>query len=88
MRRLLDPLERSLQMRMSTNNLETLKMLVETGFGWSLLPTTMLQDKKAKRLSVLDINREVSRDLGLISHRKRTASNAANALINLIREYR
>ena len=88
MRRLLDPIERSLQMRMSTNNLETLKMLVETGFGWSLLPITMLQDKKAKRLSVLDINREVSRNLGLISHRKRTASNAANALIKMIREHR
>lgn len=88
MRRLLDPLGRSLQTPMSTNNLETLKMLVETGFGWSLLPTTMLADKRNDSLVELDIGIEISRDLGLISHRKRTTSNAANALIKMIREYR
>ena len=74
--------ERSLllNVQMETNNLETLKMLVGAGLGWSLLPQTMTD----KSLSVLDVNAKLTRELGLVVHKKRSLSNAAKALRSLI----
>ncbi|MEM7359877.1 MAG: LysR family transcriptional regulator [Pseudomonadota bacterium] len=66
--------------QMSTNNLQSLKMLVVAGFGWSLLPETMLDDD----LQVLDCGRTLGRDLGLVMHRKRSLSNAAQAMKQLV----
>ncbi len=68
--------------QMETNSLETLKMLVGAGLGWSLLPSTMLDSDK---LIVLDIGEALTRDLGLVFHAKRSLSNAAAALSDLIR---
>ena len=80
----------SLQMRvqMETNNLETLKMLVAAGIGWSLLPNTMLSGEElaANELSVLDIELELTRELGMVFHARRSLSNAAQALKTLIVE--
>lgn len=69
-----------LDVQMQTNNLETLKMLTAAGLGWSLLPTTMHD----KNLKVLDLNVSLSRELGLVIHRRRSLSNAALALKALI----
>ena len=76
--------ERSLllNVQMETNNLETLKMLVGAGLGWSLLPQTMTD----KSLSVLDVNAKLIRELGLVVHKKRSLSNAAKELRSLINE--
>ena len=71
----------SMQVQMETNNLETLKMLVGAGLGWSLLPKTMADDS----LRVLKIDTEITRELGVVVHRKRSLSNAANALLGLVR---
>jgi DNA-binding transcriptional LysR family regulator len=74
----------TLQVAMSTNYLETLKMLVATGLGWSLLPATMLDDE----LCALKTDIQLSRELGLVTHTKRTLSNAAQAMIDACRAQR
>ncbi len=68
-----------LQVAISTNYLETLKMLVVTGLGWSLLPRTMLDIQEIEVLTFPDLN--PSRMLGVVTHRQRTLSNAAQAML-------
>lgn len=66
---------------MATNYLETIKMLVSVGLGWSILPVTMLDD------SLQAINcpgLALARTLGLIHHKEKTLSNAAHAFIALL----
>ena len=65
----------------TTNYLETLRMMAETGLGWSLLPETML----GSELRTIDVPEfTLSRQLGLIHHRRRTPSNAAQAFITAV----
>ncbi len=66
---------------MSTNNLDTIRMMVSIGLGWSLLPHTLL-DASLKKLSLE--TEQIRRPLGLIYHRNRTLSNAAQAFIKLL----
>ncbi|MDP3817173.1 LysR family transcriptional regulator [Pseudomonas sp.] len=66
---------------MSTNYLETIKMMVSIGLAWSVLPRTMLDDQVA-RLPLPDI--QLSRQLGYILHSERTLSNAAKAFMALL----
>ena len=66
---------------MSTNYLETIKVMVSIGLGWSILPLTLLDD------SVVALNWEgqtLSRTLGCVHHRNRSLSNAAEAFIDLL----
>jgi len=69
-----------MQLQMGTNNLETLKMLVGAGLGWSLLPHSMV----GPSLQVLNVGLNLERRLGLVFHSKRSLSNAAKALKSLI----
>ncbi|MGB5773200.1 MAG: LysR family transcriptional regulator substrate-binding protein, partial [Sedimenticolaceae bacterium] len=64
---------------MATNYLETLHMLVATGLGWSLLPATVL-DGEVHALTVEGM--QLSRELGAVTHRKRSLSNAAQKMID------
>lgn len=66
---------------MSTNYLETIKMMVSIGLAWSVLPRTML-DEQVVRLPLQDI--QLSRQLGYIFHTDRTLSNAARAFMVLL----
>jgi len=66
---------------MSTNYLETIKMMVSIGLAWSVLPRTMLDDQVA-RLPLPGI--QLTRQLGYISHTERTLSNAARAFMILL----
>lgn len=66
---------------MSTNYLETIKMMVSIGLAWSILPRTMLDDQVAA-LQLEDIRLE--RQLGYIFHTERTLSNAAHAFMSLL----
>jgi len=66
---------------MSTNYLETIKMMVSIGLAWSVLPRTML-DEQVARLPLPGI--QLSRQLGYISHTERTLSNAARAFMQLL----
>ncbi len=68
----------SLKIAMETNYLETLQMLVASGLGWSLLPRTQLDE----RVSTVGIRGfQLSRQLGAVTHEKRSLSNAAKAMI-------
>jgi len=67
-----------LDVALSTNYLETIKMLTSVGIGWSLLPVTML-DSRTRQLSVRGLS--LQRSLGIVYHRERTLSNAARELI-------
>jgi len=70
-----------LDIGMSTNYLETIKMMVSVGMAWSVLPQTMLDDT----LRVLPVEGiQMSRQLGYIYHREHTLSNAARAFIRLL----
>jgi DNA-binding transcriptional LysR family regulator len=67
--------------RLATNYLETLKMLVGIGLGWSVLPESMLDDG----LTRLNVPRlRLRRELGLVWHERRTLSGAAQALMRLL----
>lgn len=70
-----------LEVEMSTNYLETIKMMVSVGMAWSILPLTML-DESLRILPVADM--QLVRKLGYIYHRDHTLSNAARAFIEIL----
>lgn len=70
-----------LNIGMSTNYLETIKMLIGVGLGWSVLPRTMLDDE----VVLLNIDQPIERTLGVIHHVNRTLSNAGRAFIETLR---
>jgi DNA-binding transcriptional LysR family regulator len=75
----MQPMDLAIQISMTTNYLETLKMLTSIGLGWSLLPETMTLDGD---LAVLDIQGlRLNRSLGIVTHRQRSLSNAAREMI-------
>ena len=79
------PLRDRIQVGMATNYLEVLKMLAAIGLGWSALPRTMIDEG----LKVVQIEKkEIRRELGIVTHEKRTLSNAGQAMIRIIREMR
>jgi DNA-binding transcriptional LysR family regulator len=68
--------EQPLSVALETNYLETILMMVSIGLGWSILPVSMLSEE----VSVLRVpGMELHRPLGLVTHRERTLSNAAQA---------
>jgi DNA-binding transcriptional LysR family regulator len=75
----------SLEVAMATNYLETIKMMVSIGLGWSVLPKTML-DSSLVTLQVS--NTQLIRELGCIYHTGRSLSNAARAFIALLKQHR
>ena len=69
------------QIAMSTNYLETIKMMVSIGLAWSLLPRTMLDDQVV-RLPLP--GPQLTRRLGYVLHTERTLSNAARVFMALL----
>lgn len=67
----------------STNYLDTIRMMVSVGLGWSLLPESMIDNHLHK--VVIDSD-AIERPLGFIYHRDRTLSNAAGKLLHLLKE--
>lgn len=63
--------------RLETNYLETIKMLVSIGQGWSVLPETLID----RSLHAHHKELGAERILGIARHPKRTLSNAAQAFI-------
>lgn len=69
--------------KMETNYLETIKMLISVGLGWTALPSTMVDDE----IVVLNISdKPLHRTLGVVRHSARTLSNSARELIMLLQE--
>lgn len=66
-----------LKVGLSTNYLETIKMMVSVGLGWSVLPRSMI----SKELHTLNIEGiKLERQLGVVWHSGHTLSNAAKAM--------
>ena len=71
-----------LKVGLSTNYLETIKMMVSVGLGWSVLPRSMLTSE-LKTLSIDGIKLE--RKLGIVWHSGHTLSNAAKAMSEMLK---
>ena len=73
-----------LKITLETNYLETIKMMVSVGLGWSILPHSMLD----KSLSSIEIPQfEASRKLGIVMNRQRSHSRAVKSMVDLIVEF-
>ncbi len=71
----------TLDVSMSTNYLDTIRMMIKIGLGWSLLPETMIDHT----LQIIETGSEpIHRELGYIYHKDRTLSNAASKLVELL----
>ena len=73
----------TLKLAFATNYLETIKMMVSVGLGWSILPRTMLD---ADLVSVALGGFTMQRTLGVVLHAEHTLSNAAQAMLNILHE--
>ena len=72
-----------LQCELSTNNLETIRMLTRIGLGWSVLPNTMVQQDSTMCPLIIS-NVEIQRQLGAVQYGQRTLSNAAKEFLLLL----
>lgn len=85
-RRLLDETFTALdiqpQVLIATNYLETLRMLVSTGLGWSALPVSLL-DGDLRCLEIEEFS--ASRQLGIVQHARRQLSRSAETFRTDIR---
>ncbi len=71
----------AVRVALTTNYLETLKMLASVGLGWSVLPHTLAGDG----VVVLEVEGlAMARRLGAVWHGARTLSNAARAMLELL----
>jgi DNA-binding transcriptional LysR family regulator len=70
-----------LQVSMTTNYLETIRMMVSIGLGWSVLPASMA-DHELHILKIPGVN--LRRSLGVVYHPRRTLSRAASAMLALL----
>jgi DNA-binding transcriptional LysR family regulator len=71
-----------LNISMTTNHLDAIKMMISVGLGWSVLPRTLMSEHLT-RLNVSDL--KLTRQLGCIHHRGRTLSNAARTMLKHLR---
>ena len=72
-----------LDISMTTNHLDAIKMMISVGLGWSVLPETLMS-KNITRLNVTGL--KLTRQLGCIHHRERTLSNAARTMLKHLRQ--
>ncbi|MGH8494148.1 MAG: LysR family transcriptional regulator [Moraxellaceae bacterium] len=78
-----------LQVSMTTNYLETIKMMASIGLGWSVLPASMAAPDNITgtpgELRILKIDGiDLRRSLGVVYHPRRTLSRAAQAMLDLL----
>jgi len=77
------PLGLQIPIRMGTNYLETIKMMVSVGLGWGVLPRSML-DRELLSLNVHEMT--LARQLGVVWHGARSLSSAAKAMLDMLPE--
>ena len=71
-----------LKTRLQTNYMETIRMMVAVGLGWSMLPVTLAgPDLVGVEVPELALRRQ----LGLVRHRDRTPSRAMAAFCEMLR---
>ena len=77
----LDPFQIPINVSLETNYLETIRMMVSVGLGWSVLPVAMTDDD----VQALDISGVVMhRTLGIVQQQTRTLSRAATSFVSLL----
>jgi len=80
---LFDEKKQALNISMTTNHLDAINMMISVGLGWSVLPLTLMN----KNIIELPIKAPcLVRELGCIHHRERSLSNAARAMLTLLRK--
>lgn len=80
-KRLFSDKQHPLNITMTSNHLDAIKMMVAVGLGWSVLPTTLI-DQSVTPIDIKDTH--IIRELGCIHHRHRTLSNASRAMLNCL----
>ncbi len=70
------------QVKLANNYLETIKMMVSVGLGWSILPQTLIDDTLT---SIQTPGETASRALGVAVHSRRSLSPAAQKMLDLIK---
>ena len=78
---LFDRHQLQLEVSLATNYLETIRMMASVGLGWTVLPRSM-RDESLVSLSLRDI--ALRRELGIVYHRGRSLSRAAQAFIEAV----
>ncbi|MDP2226648.1 MAG: LysR family transcriptional regulator [Moraxellaceae bacterium] len=72
-----------MQVSMTTNYLETIRMMASIGLGWSVLPASMAE--AGSDIEILNIDGiALSRSLGVVYHPRRILSRAAQAMLDLL----
>ncbi|MDJ0832616.1 MAG: LysR family transcriptional regulator [Gammaproteobacteria bacterium] len=74
-----------LSINLETNYLETIKMMVSVGLGWSILPESML-DAGLARLDIAGFH--ASRQLGIVLNINRSHSKALQAMLASIDDFK
>jgi DNA-binding transcriptional LysR family regulator len=73
-----------LKISLETNYLETIKMMVSVGLGWSILPMSMV-DHSVIALDISEFN--CSRQLGIVINPRRSHSRAVEAMLKTIQQF-
>jgi DNA-binding transcriptional LysR family regulator len=77
-KRLFDQHRLSLKVTLATNYLETIRMMASVGLGWTILPRGM-RDSSLAAIEIQNVTPQ--RTLGLVYHRGRSLSRAAQAFV-------
>ena len=75
-----------INIKLTTNYLETIKALISVGYAWGVLPESMLQDKTLTVINPAHL--ELSRQLDCIYHKERSLSRAAQAFVELLNKFK
>lgn len=81
----LAPFDAEISVAMDTNYLETIKMMVSVGLGWSVLPSSMITSELVP-IAVKGLN--MRRSLGTLRLKHRSLSRAAASFLDIIEHER
>ncbi|MCP8898864.1 LysR family transcriptional regulator [Gilvimarinus xylanilyticus] len=73
-----------LKIHMVTNHLDTIKMMVSIGLGWGVLPRQMLDPDLREVFTQV---KPMHRELGAVTHRDRSLSNAGRIFLQLLKSH-
>jgi DNA-binding transcriptional LysR family regulator len=79
--KVLEPYGLSFDIGVETNYLETIRMLVSVGLGWSVLPLSM-QNEELASIEIAGV--AFLRKLGIVTHRNRSLSRAARVFKDML----
>ena len=79
----LRPFDIKLETALETNYLETIKMMVSVGLGWSALPSSMI-DNSIVEVPIKGLH--MQRQLGAVQLKNRTLGRAAKAFVQMLQQ--